>query len=72
MRIATDMNANMVLSPSKTESSASRSETRASVALRRVASQAPSAISHTADPDAPKNTDAVIARGRLSLGRHRK
>jgi hypothetical protein len=40
--------------------------------VKRVASQAPNVISHIVDPDAPKNTDAVIARGRLSLGRYRE
>ena len=42
--------------------------TRPSLMPSRVASQAPSAISQMAEPDAPKNTAAMMLRGRVSRG----
>lgn len=44
------------------------SPTRPSLMFSRVASQAPSAISQTAEPDAPKNTAAMIPRGEVLRG----
>jgi hypothetical protein len=42
--------------------------TRPSLMFGRVASHAPSAISQIAEPDAPKNTAAMMLRGRVSRG----
>ena len=42
--------------------------TRPSLMFSRVASQAPSAISQIAEPEAPKNTAAMMLRGRVSRG----
>ena len=42
--------------------------TRPSLMFSRVASQAPSAISQMAEPEAPKNTAAMMLRGRVSRG----
>ena len=61
---------NAVIEPSgaATLSPTTCSPTRPSLMFSRVASHAPSAISQTAEPDAPKNTAAMIPRGEVLRG----
>ena len=61
---------NAVIEPSgaATLSPTTCSPTRPSLMFSRVASQAPSAISQTAEPEAPKNTAAMIPRAGVLRG----
>ena len=67
-RAVADSNAVIEPSGAATLSPATCSPTRPSVAPSRVASQAPSAISQMAEPEAPKNTAAMMPRGEVSRG----
>ena len=63
-----DRNAVTVPSGAATLSPTCTSPDRPSVTPSRVASHAPSAISQIAEPEAPKNTAAMIPRGEVSRG----
>jgi hypothetical protein len=63
-----DRKAVIVPSGATTLSPAWTRPVRPSVTPSLVASHAPSAISQTADPEAPKNTAAMMPRGEVSRG----
>ncbi len=63
-----DRNAVTEPSGAATLSPDSCSPTRPSLTFSRVASHAPSAISQTAEPDAPKNTAPMIPRAGVARG----